>query len=92
MPNFLSTQSNTTDAADIIPARLGTAAMAAVFVGTGGMMIIPIIELPSWIPVSIEGQIIAEPEAESVEPLVGKHIKESARAIKGLFRPKARQE
>ena len=92
MPSFLSTQSGTTDAADIIPARLGTAAMAAVFVGTGGMMTIPIIELPSWIPISIEGQAIAELEAESLGPLVGKHIKESARAIKGLFQTKARRE
>ena len=69
MPNFVSTHSSTTDAADIIPARLGNAAMAAVFVGTGGMMISPIVELPTWIPVFAKGQAVPKPQAEGIEPM-----------------------
>ena len=53
----------TTDAAGVIPPRLGIAAVTAGFVGTGGQLVVPVIALPSWIPV-VAGGVSAEPDME----------------------------
>ena len=69
MADSLPTQSSTTDASGIIPARLDVGALSAVFVGTGGMMLVPTIELPSWISISIEGQFAPDLVPDRLEPM-----------------------
>ena len=69
MVNALSFERNTTDAAGIIPPRLGIGASAAVFVGTGGFLHVPTIGLPAWIPVPTEWQYGERPEADHLTPM-----------------------
>ena len=69
MLNLLSSRNTTTDATGIIPARLGVGALTAVFVGTGGLVTVPTIELPSWIPILIEEQVTVELMPDRLEPI-----------------------
>ena len=67
MVSLLSIERSTTDATGIIAPRLEIGTMTAVFVDTGGMLTVPIFELPSWM--SIGGQIAAEPEPDELVPM-----------------------
>ena len=62
---WLPIEHMTTDAAGVIPARLGIGAVTAGFVGTGGQLVVPVIALPSWMPV----QIGVSPEPDLVMSL-----------------------
>lgn len=69
MVNSLPIWRTTTDATGIIPARLGVGATTSMYVGTGGLLVVPILVLPSWIPVPVADAISPEPEISDLAPM-----------------------